>query len=844
MAGISKITKISKRPFKFELRRKFVNRKRFKVKEKRPIDLIMAEIAKFRPKKVQSAEVAERRKNPLVPFIILGVIIVALILLFPPTPNTAGKQNATYPAPTLEALVLEDGIASFGGHVADSRVAYYTLQYKTSNADAVKVETYIYDRRVPNQVFMLNTKMYEATTYSQFRFSLKKLLEAKGLSMNEITLDQLETLPSGAIVIVPTGYVPARLVEPGEANIINLLRRGVEIIYIGQKFEFSIDENGDTTKIDADVLDSMPFYFVSASLKADGLDMNSGLYTVRSSRGTLGTSSERLLYGIISLRAVENGDVLFLPQSLDEGWDTPEEAASDIAKVITELKWITPKGSHEMDGVVTNNTTVGIFYSSPFSEREKTILVRVVASNAGNQTEKTILKYPRSDVRGDLFLVEETDRIVSGKITEQDTKFILFLNETTPEKKNIYLSIKNVSGAEVHKRSVAFGSGGRISLHGTVQFSDRLALDEGVYVAEIMDKEGNEFARAILSVRQVKIISTGIDYSNGIFKFAVLSDGVKTKVKKITVTVDKKYNYTFYGVSEFTVDMTDVLGGQPLPVGNHTFDFEFSDIKESMVFTKMTSSQFYENPLYWVLGAVALALFGSAPFLAMFMRKTEYALDIPDFPPLASIKIPVKKATVFGIMEKINEDYKWKNTPLTLDEIKKGFKKIIYQNKQIFISDYNLEFILGQLKSRGEVKSALDYYGLAKWETESGRSITALSIYRKVRDICINNAIPFSKLGESKDCDIKIRVFGQDVYIYIIDSQEVREQKLAQALKAMHKGLAVLLFKDAEDKKDFEDTINSASESTGIIKLEMMSGSIATLSISELEKMLKEMKNM
>ncbi len=368
------------------------------------------------------------------------------------------------------------------------------------------------------------------------------------------------------------------------------------------------------------------------------------------------------------------------------------------------------------------------------------------------------------------------------------------------------------------------------------------APDKGIYLASVIDDGGNEYAKAVLQVDAVQVVTTSRDFANGVIKFVTTSSGGgAVKVKKMRVVVDGKHNYSFFSASDFSVNMESILAGQPLAAGNHTFDFEFGEIKQRIVLEKVVQTQFYDNPIYWVMGLFALALFMVAPFLATVMRKTEYSLDIPDFPPLASIKIPIKKDTVLGIIERLNEDYKWKNTPLKLDEIKKGFKRIIYKSKPVFISDYNLEYILNLLRSRNDIKEALDYYGPAKWENE-GRSMTSLAIYRKIRDICINEALPFGRLDESSDYDLKIRMLGQDIFIFIMDSPEAREKKLGQALKVMHKGLAVLLFQNDEDKKNFEDTVNSASESAGIVKLEIMTGSLVPLTILELEKMFREMK--
>lgn len=849
---IKKILKIRKQSYKFELRRKFSNRKKFRVIKKSPLEILRQELKnKLFPKKPPGAP--RIRGNP---FIILGflVLIIAFIVALMQSPGVeqpvVQPKNFAAAPPYLSIGLNESGVASIGGHVKELRAAYYKLAYTVGNTESVSVKTSIYDGRVPNQVFMLSSKRIQATAYSQFRYSLRKYLAEKGFPLNEISLEQIETLPEGAVLVVPSGLIPEKMVQPGGAHLMSLLDRGVAVLYIGQKLDQAMTESGSNRKITEDELKKLPFSFETASLSSNGtLHLGSTLYKVRSSRsgGDLG-----LLYGMISAGGISRGTMIFVPQTLDGGWGSRyDDAAEDIAKIIVETKWLAPEAEQEVKTEVNGNASVYSLFSSPrFAEREKALIVRVTASNPNSSTGKMKVLYPKADANGDLYFLtlsherEDATRLVSGKITGEDIQFITNLRENTSIERSLYITMTNVSGAEVQQRhTISPGAGGKVPLSGSTQFSERLRLDKGFYLASIIDDSGNPYARALIEITDVDFKAAGTDFARGIFNFTAESDGQPVRVRGGKISVDGMYNTTFPDATGIGVSIENRLGGQPLAAGNHTFDFEIGEFKKRITLANPVSKQFWENPLIWVLFLISIALFGGTPFLAVLMKKEEYSLDVPDFPPLASIKIPLTKDAVLGVIEKINDDYRWKSTPLRLEEIKKGFKKIIYQGKPVFISDYNLEYILEGLRNKGEIKEALGYYGLAKWEKDSGRAMTYLSMQRKIRDICINEAIPFSRTGESKECDIRLQVLGQDVFVYIIDSVSVREDKLSSSLRMMQKGLSVLLFENMEAKKDFEDTISSSSESSGLVKMEIMSGSLVPLTMNELEKMLKEMKN-
>ncbi|MEW6528636.1 MAG: hypothetical protein AB1391_01985 [Candidatus Micrarchaeota archaeon] len=839
---------IKKQSYMFEPRKRYFNKKRFKITEKTPLQRIMDELHKNVFLKSPGMD-KPAMKNLFVPAAMIVICLVIFMLvatnLFSPALSTLNATSEVLVQPKLNITLTESGIASIGVFADNKQVAYYKLNYSVSNANAVTISTTTYANRVPNQIFLLTSKMERASTYSQFRDLLKKRLAEKNLVINEISLEQIDALPNGALLIIPSGRIPEKMVQPGNANLISLLQRGVTIIYIGQRFdEGSISETGNREPIPPNSEIRNLFSFVDMSISSNALNINSPLYRISQSK-----MDSEFLYGAISKQIILNSTILFVPQTLDNGWKSPDSAAHDIEKIITEMRWITPESeTHVYIPVVKNTSNYAFFLSQSFIKSKKNIVVRVIASNEKNETtEKLDIIYPRKNTNGDLFYSTTYNtnlfKVISTNVTNKDIQFIIRFNETNKGKQKLFFVVTNVYGKEAQPNySISYGTEEGIELQGTNQFSGPLNLDEGIYLASIMDGSGNSYAQAILDVIAVNFKTVSADYEQGKFNFsAYAKQDQPVNIAKLQIIVDEKYKFDYVDKSTFEVNLSKYVN--PLPSGNHTFEFRFSNTKKQIVLTKtVPTPSFYENPVYWIMSLIALVLFIGTPYLAALIQKTEYSLDIPDFPPLASIKIPIKKDAVFNIFEKINEDYKWENTPLTLSEIKKGFRKIIYQNKPIFISDYNLEYILEELQNKGYVKNMLEYYGLSKWEADTKRNIIQLAIHRKIRDICINEAIPFSKLGESQDYDINLKVLGQDIFIYIMDSFEKREERLSSALKIMHKGIVVLLFENSDAKKDFEDTINAASETSGLVKLEIMAGSLTPLTINELEKMLKDMK--
>jgi hypothetical protein len=252
----------------------------------------------------------------------------------------------------------------------------------------------------------------------------------------------------------------------------------------------------------------------------------------------------------------------------------------------------------------------------------------------------------------------------------------------------------------------------------------------------------------------------------------------------------------------------------------------------------------FDEPIFWV----TLLLTGGIVGIGVIFARQEsvyFAIDIPDFPPVARTKIALVPDAVLSIFEKVNENYRWQTTPLTTQEVKNGFKDVFFKGKPVYITDYNVEYLLDELEKKGMVRESLGYYGLTAWEQKSKRSIAYLSLMRRLRDICVNNAIPFTGLGESEVADSDLTVVGQEMSLHFYERNMDISALLSRVIPTIGQGIAIIMFRNASDKEQFQTIMNS-SPTVGplIVKMEADSSSLLLLTADEVEKMLIEFKSM
>src|SRR5208283_4746577 len=139
----------------------------------------------------------------------------------------------------------------------------------------------------------------------------------------------------------------------------------------------------------------------------------------------------------------------------------------------------------------------------------------------------------------------------------------------------------------------------------------------------------------------------------------------------------------------------------------------------------------------------------------------------------------------------------------------------------------------------GRVKEALGYYGLSEWTGKTKHSMDYMSLMRRLRDICVNNAIPFTGLGESEEADSVITVVGQQMFVHFFDKTASPSQIISHALSTISKGITIILFTSSSEKDAFQGMlVSSPSVAPMITKMEAEGGSLQFLTADEFEKML------
>ena len=285
--------------------------------------------------------------------------------------------------------------------------------------------------------------------------------------------------------------------------------------------------------------------------------------------------------------------------------------------------------------------------------------------------------------------------------------------------------------------------------------------------------------------------------------------------------------------------------GDDVPVGDYPVVVQIPGVGEaSFVIKKIPSTGIgrlftLPNLLILIVSGIIFA-FG---YLFAKKEETVYRINIPEFAPIDYDEAKIKTKDFLSIFEEVEKFYKWKYVPLTLQELKSGFSLKQINGKKLNVTTFNLEFLLRKLEEKGLVKEELGYYGLTEWEKKAKMTMTQLALYRKLRDICVLNVIPFtSRINISKGYHTKIKLSWNDVYVYYFDADpKAVKFILDNAPLYAKKGLVFILFKDDEAKRLFLDLIRNDHEQSSIMEFLIKSGSVYLLTIDEFEEKVKSM---
>jgi len=848
-------SKISKNAYVFNVNKRYSLSKNFLLKKKpeTPMEGVVEQMKDvFSKKKAGPAADKKESETPAksgVPPIFITAIIVILLFIIggaiyvfmaiaAPADSESAEARIEAFSGSARVFVNQTEILTVPAKNENGRRAFFQIGYETSNLSSLDVLIRFRSGPPSTQVFLLNYPREGDDTYPAFRQELYRSIPLTGMPLDEIELDRLAFLPGGATLIVPTGYFPQELLGEGSPfDYKTLLLRGVNIIYIGRDFEkTAFDRNGKTVK----VVNKNDIRFSKGGPQSErGFSLFDPQYTAS------GLDGSSMFYGSVSAVRYGPGMMFFLPQTIDGGWrGNGQAAAQDVVRIISEERWVSyvADGNAKADLSAGETGKMSIFTTPFYSE---SALVEIVASSTDtNGVTKRALELMNIERKEKGYMVPYEPVAIPYLISGQRIRLNMQLKENSAEEVKLYVRLYN-NGVREQEDDLELGL-----TNPTTEKSKDLAImvQPGTYVVRIEDASGYVYAATIIEVIGPTIEKTfkrdNLDWRNGAFEFTILAGGAPPMPHSLSISLDGKGERTYTPASITPLgdrSKVEYIYSDPISPGYHVFTFKFGTWTAELPIYYVLPKQPWDDPLVDILALLSIGIFAIG-YLARQKDVIKYGLDIPDFQPLATIKIPMKREVVLSVFDSVNAAYSWQWMPLRLDEIKAGFRRLNHNGKPVMIGDFNLERVLAKLREEKLVEEEIGYFGLARWEAQSNHTVRYLAIYRVMRNVFVNNAVKFSKLDAVADCDVKVIVGKGEIYLHIMeDPFGERKGKGGRALDAdgvVHRALAsakkgttIMIFATDEECDAFSESLVSTSKLAVGLKMEINNGNVILLPV-------------
>ncbi len=854
--------KIKKTTYSFIQRRRFSPVRHFvpKKKPQDPISIIKSQLGLDNPSKNKKNNLITQPSNDKMQLsndmILLGASIASaflfiFLLLFVFSYYDTGiapLSNSDYvdSSADLHTQIFKAGMLTYGSQGDEHSQPYFILDSFGSNIKNISISADLYSTQPPNQVFMLVHRRDGADTYTEFRNKLQTLLVQKGWKISDIRLSDLQTLRGSAVLIVPTGYLPQKLLGSKDGSypsISDLASRGINVIYIGQAFDLQVmSESGELIASDQQLVDKIGIEFDKSSKLSshESFGLQSPFYSARDLR-----SKENLLWGSISVINRPSGTILLIPETLDGGWVGDGSASAlDISNLIIQAPYLQPFSSMSFSQNSITNSSINrkTLFFEPSIINSATLRLNFEVYDNSDIKKSFFMDWPIfAEAKGKVYI--DSPFITPDYLGGTRKTVVVQLNEPSGGEQKLYFELW-ANGSSIQQIQVEQGKTNLRSVRSApIQFSQA----PGEYILRVIDANNYVYGATKVDLVGVDIRLTTdqsrptYSFRDGVFNATFYSNGRRLKVPTVRVFMENQPQ-----AKSQTFTNTDSISYVPsidFKRGDYTLVFDFGGgYTQNVKLSYALAVNVWERPEVIILAIIGVLVFGVAFYLRR-PEKERFALDIPDFPPHSSKKIPLSTARVASVFEQLNKDYHWTTMPLSLEELKMGFRKIFIDGRPIIIGDYNLERILQSLERKGITCSYLGFWALKSWEVSSGFNHKLLCSYRYIRDVFVNNAIRFSKLrGTNSKCDVKALIGRSEYYLHIHTGESSEQEVISRALETANLSHTWFLFENQHELDNFRHRLSTIS-SYLVLKMNVESKRIRLFTLSEFSKIVKDLKS-
>ncbi|MFH0927612.1 MAG: hypothetical protein V1822_03465 [Candidatus Micrarchaeota archaeon] len=854
--------RVKRNTYSFMQRKRYTPTKHFSVKKKaaNPLAYIMEMLTpKPPPKKKKGGQGAPGAKDTAaveLPFnklaiwaaaafalILLAIAFFAILIAGSSGLGQPPPQSTVFNA-TFGAQIYKAGFLTYGPQGDGRSQAYFVLDFLSNGAKNATINSKLYSNPPSNQVFFLQYQRDGADTYFEFRKKFDAELSEKGWQVTDARIEDLKTLEGGSTLVIPTGYLPEKLLGSQDGSfpsISDLASRGISVIYMGQPFDQQVMKpNGDLIKADSQLYAKTAIEFArDAHLQStEGFRLQSPFYSAYNKNSKAAT-----LWGSISVVRRNSGYILFLPESLDGGWvGDGAAAADDVVRLITTEPYrpsfasLNYTQSSISDSRIYRNT----FFFEPTKDGVGYLRSTFTIFDYNNNSRQFFIdwaSYP--EAAGKLYL--DSPALTPQYLGGGRKTVIIDLKEPQPGEEKLYFELSKNASAAAQIPVEQGKTNTQITRSAPVQFSQ----NPGEYILRVVDNSGKIYAatRVEMAGLDIKFEDSNsrpsYSFKEGVFNATFYSAGRQIAVPYVSVSLEGQPKAAVRQYSNAgSISYSPAI---ELKKGNYTFVFDFgSGYTQKKTLEYFLATNVWERPEVIVLAIVAALVFGAGFYLRR-PEKEKFSLDVPDFPPQSSTKIPLSQEKILSVFEQVNKDFHWQMMPLSLEELKGGLRKVLIEGRPVIIGDYNLERLLQKLEGRGLTGTYSGFWALKSWESSSGFSIRLMCTYRFMRDVFVNNAIKFSKLRAINGCDVKALI-GRSEYYFQIYLGEGDEATISRALQSANISHTWILFEDQEELERFKNKLSSSS-SYLVLKMNVGSKRVRLFTLDEFSKIIKTLRS-
>ncbi len=722
----------------------------------------------------------------------IAVIIIAALILAPKT--------------TQEQQAFSGKIDLIGQGIADAdqqKVAFFQIETNFQELTPANVSWQIFEKPVPDQIFVLDGPRIDASQYPQFRTELEKLLKAEGKNLNSVTLQNLNTLPTAGFLLIPSGSLPETFLKDGFLE--KLIAKNTTILFFGLPFDVTLASDGSPTKnkdLWLNQTKKLGFEYAEANnAKAKNHSFTKSQYAVR--LNTQNNATKILIYDdtIYSISYLNQGTLAIIPNTLDNGWPTGQAAAQDITKIINNGEWQPPLANQ----ITNQNLEPGqnTLVSPSFDGNKAYAQLKISSQNETHRFSSIIEALPSRQIN-------QIEAAPGEKISASTT-----LNQNYPTAKQLDLTLEAVkNGKTIDKTSAGTAT---VKNLGYASTSLTAPTETGDYLLQMKDQDNQIHAQSVLHVTNMTARFIREDYGDGAFSVQILKDGQPQANAAYRISLDGANNKTL------TTDENGVASFNTRASLNPTHTLTFYGPKSYFQIQRPhIDADFLNSPIAYGIILLIMIIFGGG-YLFAVKTKTKYYIDIPDFPSEPAQNRTIDAHDVANAFERANKHFGGRYSPLTLLEIKDALKEQLELPTRTSLTDANIQTLMDELEKRRAIKSARGYFVLTEWEKRIHQTAEFMALKRMAVDELVKHGQPYQ---ETPCNELKTNSFT----LHLFD-----EKNLPKIETSLERNKSLLVFPNRQDLNDFVHRLKTNTDSLSIrLYLELTHGTYRAICVEQI----------